>query len=168
MDMTEMYLTEKLVFGQVEELKPVDEIENNANIQDDSMDNKSSMVNINTQKPKIGALEMLLEAYFVQMEGALSRLSNMREYVDDTEDYISIILDDKQNQLLHIGIMLGTTLIVMHLGMAVIDSLNMKIHISVYDGVNRQFNEATAGIVGGCLCLLFAALLLLKTKGLLG
>ncbi|CAK9151155.1 unnamed protein product [Ilex paraguariensis] len=70
----------------------------------------------------------------------------MREYVDDTENYINIILDDKQNQLLHIGVILGTTLLVMHLSMATIDSLNMKLHISVYDGVQRLFNEATAGI----------------------
>lgn len=29
-------------------------------------------------------LEMLLEAYFIQIEGTLNKLSTLREYVDDT------------------------------------------------------------------------------------
>ncbi|PON65832.1 Photosystem I reaction centre subunit N [Parasponia andersonii] len=33
---------------------------------------------------------------------------HLREYVDDTEDYIIIMLDDKQNQLLQMGFMLTT------------------------------------------------------------
>ncbi|KAF2294365.1 hypothetical protein GH714_009716 [Hevea brasiliensis] len=48
-------------------------------------------------------LEMLLEAYFVQIDGTLNKLSTLREYVDDTEDYINIMLDDKQNHLLQMG-----------------------------------------------------------------
>jgi magnesium transporter len=32
----------------------------------------------------------------------------LREYVEDTEDYINIMLDDKQNQLLQMGVVLST------------------------------------------------------------
>ncbi|KAI3707959.1 hypothetical protein L2E82_36921 [Cichorium intybus] len=49
-------------------------------------------------------LEMLLEAYFVQIDGSLNKLSTLREYVEDTEDYINIMLDDKQNHLLQMGV----------------------------------------------------------------
>ncbi|XWS76310.1 hypothetical protein CRYUN_Cryun01aG0164900 [Craigia yunnanensis] len=35
-------------------------------------------------------LEMLLEAYFMQIDSTLNKLTTLREYIDDTEDYISI------------------------------------------------------------------------------
>ncbi|XP_024924943.3 magnesium transporter MRS2-I isoform X3 [Ziziphus jujuba] len=45
-------------------------------------------------------LEMLLEAYFMQIEGTLNKLTTLREYIDDTEDYINIQLDNHRNQLI--------------------------------------------------------------------
>ncbi|CAI5991811.1 unnamed protein product [Closterium sp. NIES-64] len=53
-------------------------------------------------------LKMLLEAYFVQIEGTLNKLSSLREYVEDTEDYINIMLDEKQNSLLQMNVLLTT------------------------------------------------------------
>eukprot|EP00850_Spirogloea_muscicola_P007824 SM000040S14836 [mRNA] locus=s40:613736:617601:- [translate_table: standard] len=38
-------------------------------------------------------LEMLLESYFVQVDSTLNKLSTLREYIDDTEDYINIQLE---------------------------------------------------------------------------
>nr|XP_017252494.1 PREDICTED: magnesium transporter MRS2-2-like isoform X2 [Daucus carota subsp. sativus] len=35
-------------------------------------------------------LEMLLEAYFIQLEGTLNKLTALREYIDHTEDYVNI------------------------------------------------------------------------------
>ncbi|CAN0887189.1 Magnesium transporter MRS2-2 [Linum grandiflorum] len=35
-------------------------------------------------------LEMLLEAYFMQIDSTLNKLTTLREYIDDTEDYINI------------------------------------------------------------------------------
>ncbi|XP_038713040.1 magnesium transporter MRS2-1-like isoform X2 [Tripterygium wilfordii] len=40
----------------------------------------------------IGELEMLLEAYFVVIDSTLNKLTTLREYIDDTEDYINIRL----------------------------------------------------------------------------
>ncbi|KAL5076215.1 hypothetical protein RYX36_015199 [Vicia faba] len=37
-----------------------------------------------TNKLDVEELEMLLEAYFVQIDGTLNKLSTLREYVDDT------------------------------------------------------------------------------------
>ncbi|XP_057721805.1 magnesium transporter MRS2-I-like isoform X3 [Arachis stenosperma] len=51
-------------------------------------------------------LEMLLEAYFTQIEGTLNKLNTLREYIDDTEDYINIQLDSHRNQLIQV-VMLG-------------------------------------------------------------
>ncbi|KAJ6898674.1 Magnesium transporter mrs2-like protein [Populus alba x Populus x berolinensis] len=33
---------------------------------------------------------MLLEAYFMQIDSTLNKLTTLREYIDDTEDYINI------------------------------------------------------------------------------
>ena len=39
---------------------------------------------------------------------AWDKKKKLREYVEDTEDYINIMLDDKQNQLLQMGVVLST------------------------------------------------------------
>ncbi|XP_024531392.1 magnesium transporter MRS2-I isoform X2 [Selaginella moellendorffii] len=38
-------------------------------------------------------VEMLLECYFMQVDGTLNKLNTLREYIDDTEDYINIQLE---------------------------------------------------------------------------
>ncbi|CAK9144945.1 unnamed protein product [Ilex paraguariensis] len=86
-DMAEMYLTDKIVNQQLEELEPHDETENDANIIDDDSDgdtrnNKISSAILTTQKPRLEELEMLLEAYYVQIEGTLSRLSTLKFRLD--------------------------------------------------------------------------------------
>ncbi|XP_020575760.1 magnesium transporter MRS2-1-like isoform X2 [Phalaenopsis equestris] len=41
---------------------------------------------------KIQELEMLLEAYFVVIDNTLNKLNSLKEYIDDTEDFINIQL----------------------------------------------------------------------------
>ncbi|KAK9281107.1 hypothetical protein L1049_004000 [Liquidambar formosana] len=53
-------------------------------------------------------LEMLLEAYFMQIDGTLNKLSTLREYIDDTEDYINIQLDNHRNQLIQLELFLSS------------------------------------------------------------
>lgn len=84
-------------------------------------------------------LEMLLEAYFVQIDGTLNKLSTLREYVDDTEDYINIMLDDKQNHLLQMGVMLTTATLVVSAFVVVAGIFGMNIKIDL-------FNEEKAGM----------------------
>ncbi|KAM5549684.1 magnesium transporter MRS2-3 [Rosa sericea] len=78
-------------------------------------------------------LEMLLEAYFVQIDGTLNKLSTLREYVDDTEDYINIMLDDKQNHLLQMGVMLTTATLVVSAFVVVAGIFGMNIQIELFD-----------------------------------
>ncbi|KAF6140325.1 hypothetical protein GIB67_031081 [Kingdonia uniflora] len=92
----------------------------------------------------------------------------MREYVDDTEDYINIMLDDKQNQLLQMGVMLTTANLVINAGIVVVGLFGMNIHIALFDVLpSRQFWSTTYGTIGGCLVLYFIAVGWGKTKGLL-
>ncbi|XP_077211355.1 magnesium transporter 3 [Tasmannia lanceolata] len=54
----------------------------------------------------IEELEMLLEAYFVVIDNTLGKLLSLKEYVDNTEDFINIKLDNVQNQLIQFELML--------------------------------------------------------------
>nr|CAB3475169.1 unnamed protein product [Digitaria exilis] len=126
-------------------------------------------------KPHIEELEMLLEAYFVQIDGTLNKLSHLREYVDDTEDYINIMLDDKQNQLLQMGVMLSTATVVITAGVAVVGLFGMNIGISLYNSDteeetragNVRFWETTFGTISGCVILYIIAMGWGKRSGLL-
>ncbi|KAF9686273.1 hypothetical protein SADUNF_Sadunf03G0141600 [Salix dunnii] len=54
-----------------------------------------SMKSTESATENIEELEMLLEAYFVVIDSTLNKLTSLKEYIDDTEDFINI-------QLVHI------------------------------------------------------------------
>ncbi|KAM1243370.1 hypothetical protein ACFX2G_035634 [Malus domestica] len=115
-------------------------------------------------------LEMLLEAYFVQIDGTLNKLSTLREYVDDTEDYINIMLDDKQNHLLQMGVMLTTATLVVSAFVVVAGIFGMNIHIELFDKEKagmREFLWTIGGSTGGTIFLYVIAIGWCKHKRLL-
>ncbi|KAI3841435.1 hypothetical protein MKW92_010766 [Papaver armeniacum] len=183
MDMAEMYLTEKLVHLGSEEAASKDdneinndefESDNESDDDDESQSNKSSM--LTGFKPNVEELEMLLEAYFAQIEGTLNKLSTMREYIDDTEDYINIMLDDKQNQLLQMGVLLSTANLLLNAGIVVVGVFGMNVHIDLFDPLpgedennasSSRFLQTTCGTLVGCLVLYFISIFFGKKRGLL-
>ncbi|ONM35381.1 hypothetical protein Zm00014a_043938 [Zea mays] len=181
MDMAEMYLTEKLTQQEISEASSRAEVDDPSQTEEDrDEDYRSEPDGSNDSfigyKPNIEELEMLLEAYFVQIDGTLNKLSHLREYVDDTEDYINIMLDDKQNQLLQMGVMLSTATVVITAGVAVVGLFGMNIGISLYAdptteeetrAANRKFWETTFGTVAGCVILYIIAMGWGKRSGLL-
>ncbi|KAL2953104.1 hypothetical protein AAZX31_19G147700 [Glycine max] len=52
-------------------------------------------------------LEMLLEAYFMQIDGTLNKLATLREYIDDTEDYINIQVNFRNNYFVDFKLLLS-------------------------------------------------------------
>ncbi|KNA17256.1 hypothetical protein SOVF_081660 [Spinacia oleracea] len=115
-------------------------------------------------------LEMLLEAYFVQIDGTLNKLTTLREYVDDTEDYINIMLDDKQNHLLQMGVMLTTATLVVSAFIVVAGIFGMNIHIELFDedkAGDPEFLWTVGGGATGCLFLYVIAVAWCKHKRLL-
>lgn len=115
-------------------------------------------------------LEMLLEAYFVQIDGTLNKLTTLREYVDDTEDYINIMLDDKQNHLLQMGVMLTTATLVVSAFIVVAGIFGMNIHIDLFDpdkAGDPEFLWTVGGGATGCLVLYVIAVAWCKHKRLL-
>ncbi|KAJ4953218.1 hypothetical protein NE237_030050 [Protea cynaroides] len=174
-DMAEMYLTDKLSLQQFEESGSKDDIdkdyidfESDNEGDEELWSDKSSSEKVSGFKPQIQELEMLLEAYFVQIGGTLNKLSTLREYVDDTEDYINIMLDDKQNQLLQMGVMLTTATLLLTTGVVVVGIFGMNIRIPLFDyGTQADFLQTNIGVVVGIVVLYLSAFILGKKKGLL-
>ncbi|KAI3755472.1 hypothetical protein L1987_55273 [Smallanthus sonchifolius] len=120
-------------------------------------------------------LEMLLEAYFVQIDGTMNKLSTLREYVDDTEDYINIMLDDKQNHLLQMGVMLSTAGLIVNAFVVVVGAFGMNINIDLFKGDTpaeketgmRNFNWTVGGCTTGSIFLYIIAIAWCKHQRLL-
>lgn len=191
-DMSEMYLTDKLMRHQLEERASpvhstfVDEAAFPLCANTGQSDNeeksyvfhsqggstsicnlqsrlsRSSSTNTSAATSKrhdVEELEMLLEAYFVQTDSTLNKLFTLREYVDDTEDYINIMLDDKQNHLLQMGVMMTTGTLVMSAYLVVTGIFGMNIKISFFsDSGLPQF----VWVVGGTTsCIILAYVLVI-------
>lgn len=70
--------------------------------------------------------------------------------MDDTEDYINIMLDDKQNNLLRTGLMLTTATLILGAFVVVTGVFGMNIEISMFDSEGPE--SYFYWVVGGC-CL---------------
>ncbi|KAJ7537504.1 hypothetical protein O6H91_11G008400 [Diphasiastrum complanatum] len=63
----------------------------------------------------IEELELLLEAYFMRIDTTVNKLNTLREYTNDTEDYINIQIDNHRNQLIRLDLVLTMGNIVLSL-----------------------------------------------------
>ncbi|CAL0310120.1 unnamed protein product [Lupinus luteus] len=103
------------------------------------------------------------------LEAACGVLDNeLRDYVDDTENYINIMLDDKQNHLLQMGVILSTATVVVNAFTVVADVLGINIHIPLFDdGGIKEFLWTICGSTAGAIFFFMLAILWFKHKGLL-
>ncbi|CAM0883791.1 unnamed protein product [Alopecurus aequalis] len=173
-DMSEMYLTRKLAFQGLDE--PLGRVETNKHASADDHDEEkeeeedhddkteSGHENSADVKPDVEELEKLLEAYFVQVDCTLNKLCHLRDYVDGTEVYINLMLDEKQNRLLQTGVMLTTATVVVTAGIVVVSLFGMNIHIDLMKDPetpemarikDMKFWETTWGTVAGCAAIYF-------------
>ncbi|CAO2836436.1 unnamed protein product [Amaranthus hypochondriacus] len=88
---------------------------------------RASVITGRGDENDVEELEMLLEAYFMQIDGTLNKLTALREYIDDTEDYINIQLDNHRNQLIQLELFLssGTVCISIYSLVAAIFGMNI-------------------------------------------
>ncbi|KAL8171773.1 LOW QUALITY PROTEIN: hypothetical protein V2J09_023577 [Rumex salicifolius] len=157
-DMSEMYLSEKYddqfmdnTVLREDECNYASDLETDRDIEESRSARISSFYG---SKPNVEQLEMLLEAYFAQIDGILQKLSTLSEYVGDTEDYINIMLDDKQNQLLQMGVILSTAIMILNAGVVVVGLFGMNIHIPLYDNEKDTHFWGTAfSVAGSCIAL---------------
>ncbi|XP_039001740.1 magnesium transporter MRS2-2-like isoform X2 [Hibiscus syriacus] len=88
---------------------------------------KASIATLCGDENDVEELGMLLEAYFMQIDGTLNKLTTLREYIDDTEDYINIQLDNHRNQLIQLELFLssGTVSLAIYSLVAAIFGMNI-------------------------------------------
>jgi len=170
-DMAQMYLTEKLVYGS--NMNEGDDMESNfddrfsilsddegQNLENPHGNHTSSTQSYMNKNLDVKELEMLLEPYFVQIDGTLNKLSTLREYVHNTEDFINIMLDDKQNKLLQMGVMLTTATLLLTAFIISVGFLSINVRIALFnDIINGEKNwlwTAGGGSIGCIVLYLFA------------
>uniref|UniRef100_A0A2P2K731 Magnesium transporter n=2 Tax=Rhizophora mucronata TaxID=61149 RepID=A0A2P2K731_RHIMU len=92
-----------------------------------------SMKSTESATESIEELEMLLEAYFVVIDSTLNKLTSLKEYIDDTEDFINIQLDNVRNQLIQFELILTTATFVVAIFGVVAGVFGMNFSIPLFD-----------------------------------
>ncbi|WRX27482.1 Mg2+ transporter protein [Theobroma cacao] len=92
-----------------------------------------SMRSSESTTESIEELEMLLEAYFVVIDSTLNKLTSLKEYIDDTEDFINIQLDNVRNQLIQFELLLTTATFVVAIFGVVAGIFGMNFAIPLFD-----------------------------------
>ncbi|XP_027349541.1 magnesium transporter MRS2-I-like isoform X3 [Abrus precatorius] len=113
-------------------------------------------------------LEMLLEAYFMQIDGTLNKLATLREYIDDTEDYINIQLDNHRNQLIQLELFIsaGTVCMSIYSLVAAIFGMNIPYTWKEDHGYMFKWVVIFTGMV--CASLFLSIVSYARRKGLVG
>ena len=92
--------------------------------------------------------------------------------MEDTEDYINIMLDDKQNSLLQMNILLTTATLSLSMFVVVVGIFGMNIPSKLFDHENPRNYSVFYYVVGGCslgVILVFTAMVsYVRYKRLLG
>lgn len=130
------------------------------------MTSRYSSSRISEDDNDIQELEMLLEAYFVVVDATLNKLTSLKEYIDDTEDFINIHLDNVRNQLIQFELLLTSATFVVTIFGAVAGVFGMNFPITIFDEP-RAFKWVLiiCGIVG--LLLFLSFLWYFKRRGLM-
>lgn len=92
-----------------------------------------SMRSSDSTTDSVEELEMLLEAYFVVIDSTLNKLTSLKEYIDDTEDFINIQLDNVRNQLIQFELLLTTATFVVAIFGVVAGIFGMNFAIPFFD-----------------------------------
>ncbi|KAE9612065.1 hypothetical protein Lal_00022255 [Lupinus albus] len=129
---------------------------------------RASMATVRFDENDVEELEMLLEAYFMQIDGTLNKLTTLREYIDDTEDYINIQLDNHRNQLIQLELFLssGTVCLSFYSLVAAIFGMNIPYTWNDNHGYMFKWVVIVSGVFSAVVFLLITAYA--RKKGLIG
>ncbi|KAJ8422614.1 hypothetical protein Cgig2_000239 [Carnegiea gigantea] len=136
---------------------------------------RASVLTVRGDENDVEELEMLLEAYFMQIDGTLNKLTTLREYIDDTEDYINIQLDNHRNQLIQLELFLssGTVCLSVYSLVAGIFGMNipytwMNDHGYMFKWVRLLVQHVV--IITGLICAILFVIIVsyARFKGLVG
>ncbi|XP_026403888.1 magnesium transporter MRS2-1-like isoform X1 [Papaver somniferum] len=116
-----------------------------------------SMKSSESTSDNIEELEMLLEAYFVVIDSTLNKLTSLKEYIDDTEDFINIQLDNVRNQLIQFELLLTTATFVVAIFGVVAGVFGMNFTVPLFDQPDAF--KWVLVITGICGLIIFASFL---------
>lgn len=170
-DMAQLYLTRKLIQNQQFEallaattsnaLVPVPH--HLARLSS----NRSGSVLTSNHLDDVEDIEMLLEAYFMQLDGTRNKILSVREYIDDTEDYVNIQLDNQRNELIQLQLTLTIASFAIALETLIAGIFGMNLPCFIYS-TNGWFEYFVAIITAVCALVFFLILGYARWKKLLG
>ncbi|KAK9682315.1 hypothetical protein RND81_10G064800 [Saponaria officinalis] len=170
-DMAQLYLSRKLIQYQQSEALLNSAVSNSlalaTHLRRMSSNRSGSMMTGTYREDDVEDLEMLLEAYFMQLDGTRNKILSVREYIDDTEDYVNIQLDNQRNELIQLQLTLTIASFAISLDTLIAGVFGMNIPCKLYD-IHGIFGY----VIGGATVLCFLIFLLIlgyaRWKKLLG
>ncbi|GLC37511.1 hypothetical protein PLESTB_001755400 [Pleodorina starrii] len=129
-------------------------------------DDSDSSSDSSIDEAETAAVEMLLEAYFMQVDHAYNRLQTVHEYIKDTEDLVTIKLDQHRNQLITIDLLLTSFTTVLNLMTVVGGYFGMNLNSDLQEAP-RLFNAVVLTTTLGSLSVFVVFLVFLHRQKLL-
>ncbi|KAH7843702.1 hypothetical protein Vadar_019755 [Vaccinium darrowii] len=129
---------------------------------------RASIATARGDENDVEELEMLLEAYFMQIDGTLNKLTTLREYIDDTEDYINIQLDNHRNQLIQLELFLSSATVCLSIYSLIAGIFGMNIPYTWNTGHGYMFKWVVGGSGAFCAILFVVIIAFARYKGLIG
>ncbi|KAL6548342.1 Magnesium transporter MRS2-I [Orobanche gracilis] len=129
---------------------------------------RASVATVRGDENDVEELEMLLEAYFMQIDGTFNKLTTLREYIDNTEDYINIQLDNHRNQLIQLELFLSSGTVCLSVYSLVAGIFGMNIPYTWNENSGYIFKWVV--ILTGVFCALLFVFIIsyARHKGLVG
>ncbi|KAK0580417.1 hypothetical protein LWI29_001725 [Acer saccharum] len=170
-DMADLYLSRKLTVASlpVSGSSAPDWFPNSPTIGSKiSRASRASAAAATQEDNDVEELEMLLEAYYTQIDGTLNKLITLREYVDDTEDYINLQLDKHRNQLIQLELILSSGTVCVNAYSLVTAIFGMNIPYTWTQNHGYVFKWVV--IISGVVSALFFSTIILyaRRRGLFG
>lgn len=176
-DMAHLYLTRKQIQNQQWEALMASAASNSivlagphlTRLSSNIHGNASMATSIYSDDNNVEDLEMLLEAYFMQLDGTRNKILSVREYIDDTEDYVNIQLDNQRNELIQLQLILTTASFAIAINTLIAGIFAMNIPCQLYDAKYQPiFFPFVGGTSVGCFLMFLLMLVYARWKKLLG
>ncbi|KAK7399687.1 hypothetical protein VNO78_10876 [Psophocarpus tetragonolobus] len=174
-DMAQLYLTRKwLLNQQLEDANLPPTTSNNLPIITSrsvrrlgSYRSESLVTSLYGDDNDVEDLEMLLDAYFMQLDGTRNKILSVREYIDDTEDYVNIQLDNHRNELIQLQLTLTIASFAIAIETLIAGAFGMNIPCQLYSmqGLFWPFVWISSG---ACVLLFLIIFAYARWKKLLG
>ncbi|KAL5992924.1 hypothetical protein ACLOJK_013843 [Asimina triloba] len=129
--------------------------------------NASMIANLHSDDNDVEDLEMLLEAYFMQLDGTRNKILSVREYIDDTEDYVNIQLDNQRNELIQLQLILTIASFALTFGTMMAGIFGINIPCSLFN-MNGIFGTVVGSYLSASFLLFLMILGYARWKKLLG